>query len=91
MNALVNSLLKVRVIYCDPNAEAIDADVCTFFCQKEVNPSWNSKVGEVLGGSLELSTVADAVWTTENYTPETPNIPETPETPENPSKSQKTK
>lgn len=40
---------------------------------------------------MELSTVADAAWTTENYTPETPNIPETPETPENPGKSQKTK
>lgn len=94
MNALVNSLLKVRVIYCDPNAETIDADVCTFFCQKEVNPSWSSKVGQILEGSMELSTVADAAWTTENYTPETPNIPETPETPEtreNPSKSQKTK
>ena len=91
MNALVNSLLKVRVIYCDPNAETIDADVCTFFCQKEVNPSWSSKVGQILEGSMELSTVADAVWTTENYTPETPNIPETPETSENPSKSQKTK
>ena len=94
MYALVDSLLKVRVMYCNPDEAATDVDVCTFFCQKAVNPNWNSKVGEILSGSIELSTVADAVWTIEDYTPETPDIPETPETPEtreNPSKSQKTK
>ena len=91
MKALVNSKFKIKVFYCDAEAEYINADVCTYFCQKKVNPNWASKLGQILEGSIDVATIADAAWTTETYTPETPATPETPETPENLSKSSKSK
>ncbi|PIT48533.1 hypothetical protein [Snodgrassella alvi] len=67
MNAPINSKLKIRVVYNDPEAE--DADVCTYYCQKKVNPGWASKIGQILEGSLEVATVSDPVWSVEKLKP----------------------
>lgn len=71
MKAPVNSKLQIRVVYSDPNTDVMD--VCTYFCQKKVNPSWASKIGQILEGSLEVATIADPIWTVEQLKPATPS------------------
>lgn len=37
-------------------------DICTYYCQKKANPDWNSKLSEILNGSLDVATIGDPIW-----------------------------